>query len=160
MILNEDYDFTNCEEDMRLLENDYLSNCQDLDTEIEHDKISTKLAPKKNSRGKVSFISIQNSLFMKYNTMKKKLREAVVKFKSCELKLSRLQKRYEKFEQNNVTSVDDFLDSRKCVEPIRRTMIKLQLHKDFTHYSDEESNLARLIFYHSHACYSRLRAAG
>ena len=97
---------------------------------------------------------------MRYDKMKKKLGETIKKFKSCKVKLSRLDIKYKKLEENNITSIDDFLDSRSCTKPIRRTMIKLQLHEELTHYSDEESNLARLIFYHSHACYSRLRAAG
>lgn len=82
------------------------------------------------------------------------------KLKTFKVKLSRLQIKYDRLKNENLTTVDDFLDSKKCTEPIRRTMIKLQLHDGLTHYSDEESDLARLIFYHSHACYSRLRAAG
>ena len=39
-------------------------------------------------------------------------------------------------------------------------MIRLQLHKPKTKYTTDEKDLAKQMYFHSAACYSRLRAAG
>lgn len=56
--------------------------------------------------------------------------------------------------------IDNYLDYQKCTSPLSRTMVKLQLHRKNAPYSEDEKRLAKLIFFHSASCYSRLRKAG
>jgi len=57
-------------------------------------------------------------------------------------------------------SVNEFLDGKKSVKPLARTMIKLQLHKGTKEYTKEEKDLAKQMFYYSASGYSRMRKAG
>lgn len=48
--MNEEYDFTNCEEDMNLLDNEFINSPEDLNDETEKNKRSPKFFLKKNLR--------------------------------------------------------------------------------------------------------------
>ena len=57
-------------------------------------------------------------------------------------------------------SLNEFLNGKKCLKPVARTMIKLQLHKGRKEYTKEEKDLAKQMYYYSAAGYSRMRKAG
>jgi len=57
-------------------------------------------------------------------------------------------------------SINELLDGKKCLKPVARTMIKLQLHKGRKEYTKEEKDLAKQMFYYSASGYSRMRKAG
>ena len=57
------------------------------------------------------------------------------------------------------SDIDDFL-REKDIPDMAKTMMKLQLHKPNTPYTTNEKDLAKHIYFHSAACYSRLRAGG
>jgi len=57
-------------------------------------------------------------------------------------------------------SLNEFLDGKKCLKSLARTMIKLQLYKRRKKYTKEEKDLAKQMFYYSASGYSRMRKAG
>lgn len=62
--------------------------------------------------------------------------------------------------KKDILSVDAFLDYHNCNNSVARTMVKLQLHKGTTPYSDLEKDVAKKFYYHSASCYSRMRKSG
>ena len=96
--------------------------------------------------------------------VKKNLKSKILKLqkilKNKNAQLSRWKSKYSKLEESKITSVDDFLDKFNVTKPFARTMVKLQVHKPNTPYSQDQKELAKHIFYHSSSGYTRLRSSG
>ena len=74
-------------------------------------------------------------------------------------KNSRYATRLEKNVNKKFADIDDFL-KEKDIPDMAKTMLILQLHKPNTPYTTDEKDLAKQMYFHSAACYSRLRAGG
>ena len=77
--------------------------------------------------------------------------------KTQKTKNSRLTKRLQKKVDKKFVDIDDLL-KEKYIPDMAKTMLKLQMHKPNTPYTTNEKDLAKQIYFHSAACYSRFSA--
>ena len=109
-------------------------------------------------RSKIRKIHVRKlkSKLLAAETKVKELQRALKIQKS---KNSCLTKRLQKTVNKKFADIDDLLKEKKIPE-MAKTMLKLQLHKPNTPYTTDEKDLAKQIYFHSVACYSRLRVGG
>ncbi|XP_017888355.1 uncharacterized protein LOC108629905 [Ceratina calcarata] len=60
----------------------------------------------------------------------------------------------------NQKTIDEFLDKQGCKNEVAKALVKLQLKGENAHYTSEERDLAKMIFYNSASTYSKLRKSG
>ena len=88
-----------------------------------------------------------------------KVKELQRALKTQKSKNTRLTKRLQKTVNKKFADIAGLLKEKKIPE-MAKTMLKLQLHKPNMPYTTDEKGLAKQIYFHSAACYSRLRAGG
>lgn len=96
-------------------------------------------------------------LYKREQTKTSKLKKAV---RRLQAQLRRSNEKHERDLAKKRVTVDEFLDQNNVKQAAARTIVKLQIHKPNTQYSEEMKEIAKELFTHSSAFYSVLKHKG